>query len=64
MKLGVNIVGVLVFLVGVVWFFQGIGVIKGSFMTGSTQWLLIGLVCVIIGAGLLFYNNRRRQTPA
>ena len=62
MKLGLNIVGVLMALLGLVWFFQGIGVIKGSFMTGSTQWLLIGLVLIIIAAGLLFFNNRRRQS--
>ena len=62
MKLGLNVVGVLMALLGLVWFFQGIGVIKGSFMTGSTQWLLIGLVLVVIAAGLLFYNNRRKQS--
>lgn len=60
MKIGLNIVGVLLFLTGVVWFFQGIGVILGSFMSNTTQWTLIGLLCVILGAGLLFVNNRRQ----
>ena len=60
MKLGLNVVGVLVVLTGVIWFFQGIGVIQGSFMTGAAQWALIGIVCLILGGGLLFYNNRRR----
>ena len=60
MKLGLNIVGVLAVLIGVVWFFQGIGVIQGSFMTGQAQWALIGIVALIIGGGLLFRNNRKR----
>lgn len=60
MKIGLNIVGVLLLLTGVVWFFQGIGVILGSFMSNTTQWTLIGLLCVILGAGLLFVNNRRQ----
>ncbi len=60
MKLLLNIIGVLLFLTGVVWFFQGIGVILGSFMSNTTQWTLIGLLCVVLGIGLLFVNNRRQ----
>jgi F0F1-type ATP synthase assembly protein I len=61
MKIGLNIVGVLLFLTGVVWFFQGIGVILGSFMSNTTQWTLIGLLCIVLGAGLLVVNNRRQK---
>ena len=60
MKIGLNIVGVLLVLVGIIWFLQGIGVILGSFMSNTTQWTLIGLLCVVIGAGLLYLNNRRQ----
>lgn len=60
MKIGLNIVGVILALIGVVWTFQGIGVIKGSFMTDQSQWAIIGIVAIVIGAGLLYYNNRRR----
>jgi len=60
MKIGLNIVGVLLFLTGVIWFFQGIGVILGSFMSNTTQWTLIGLLCIVLGLGLLFVNNRRQ----
>jgi hypothetical protein len=59
-KVLLNIIGVLLFLTGVVWFFQGIGVILGSFMSNTTQWTLIGLLCVVLGIGLLFVNNRRQ----
>jgi hypothetical protein len=60
MKIALNVVGVLLFLTGVVWFFQGIGVILGSFMSNTTQWTLIGLLCVVLGLGLLVINNRRQ----
>jgi hypothetical protein len=59
MKLGLYVIGVLVALIGVVWFFQGIGVIQGSFMSNTTQWTVIGLICVVLGGGLLVYNYRR-----
>ncbi len=35
MKLSINIVAVLLILTGIVWFFQGINVLPGSFMTGQ-----------------------------
>jgi hypothetical protein len=63
MKLALNIFGLLLVGTGVVWLLQGIGVLQGSFMSNSAQWALIGIVVLIIGGGLLFYNNRR-QTPS
>jgi len=58
MKRGLNIVGILLALVGLVWFLQGIGVLQGSVMSNTSQWTVIGLVVVVIAAGLLVYNNR------
>lgn len=60
MKRGLNILGVLLALVGLVWFFQGIGVLQGSVMSSTSQWTVIGLVFVVVGGGLLVYNNRGR----
>ena len=60
MKLGLNVVGILIVLIGVVWFLQGIGVILGSVMSNTTQWTVIGLICVVLGGGLLVYNFRRQ----
>jgi hypothetical protein len=45
--------GLVLVLAGVVFFFQGIGVIGGSFMSGSAKWAVIGAVLVVAGAGLL-----------
>ena len=60
MRVAMNILGVLLLLVGCVWFLQGINVIPGSFMTGQTKWALYGGVSVVAGIGLLISANRRR----
>ena len=62
MKLALNILGVLIVLAGAVWFLQGINVLLGSPMSGTTTWTINGLVAVVIGAGLLIFNNRRRSS--
>ena len=46
-------------IVGVVWFFQGVGVIEGSFMTGEALWAVIGAVCVVAGVALLLTRPTR-----
>jgi hypothetical protein len=40
---------------------QGIGVVGGSFMTGSTAWLVIGVVTVVMGLILLVPRRSRRS---
>lgn len=52
------IAGVVVVLLGGVWTLQGSGVIGGSTMTGSTMWLVIGLVLVAAGAVLIAFGAR------
>jgi membrane protease YdiL (CAAX protease family) len=61
MKWGLNIVGVLLALIGAIWFLQGVGVLQGSVMSNQTQWLVIGLIVLIVGVGLLVYGNRPPQ---
>lgn len=48
-----SIVGGFAVLLGGVWFFQGLGLVRGSFMTGSRLWLFIGLVVALGGFALL-----------
>jgi hypothetical protein len=43
------VTGVVLVLVGAVWFGQGIGAIGGSFMSGEAVWAVIGAVCVLFG---------------
>jgi hypothetical protein len=60
MKIVLNIVGVLLVLMGAVWFLQGINILPGSFMTGQIRWAINGGIGIVIGAGLLFFANRRK----
>lgn len=39
-------------LLGTLWFFQGIGVAKGSVMTGDAFWAVAGVVLVVVAAAL------------
>jgi len=45
--------GLVLLLAGTVFFFQGIGVIGGSFMSGSARWAVIGALLDLAGVGLL-----------
>lgn len=60
MKVVEGVIGVLLVLTGGVWTLQGANVLPGSFMTGSTLWLIIGVVFVVGGIALLFVTFRRR----
>ena len=53
------VVGFLLIAVGFVWFFQGYGALKGSFMTGSPTWMWIGIASAIVGAVLVVRAVRR-----
>jgi hypothetical protein len=61
MRVFLNIIGVLLILVGSVWFLQGINVLPGSFMTGNPQWAINGGIAIVIALGILFWANRRKK---
>jgi hypothetical protein len=54
-----RVLGVLLVVVGIVWIGQGVGVIHGSTMTGSTFWAVVGVLCVIGGVVILGLPRRR-----
>ena len=58
MKSMMSILGVVVFLAGLVWFLQGINLLPGSFMTGDPQWAINGGIAMVIGAALYFIAKR------
>jgi hypothetical protein len=51
MKRVLTVLGVLLVIFGAVWFFQGIDVLPGSFMTGQRRWAVNGGIAA--GAGLV-----------
>jgi type IV secretory pathway VirB6-like protein len=62
MKIGLNILGVLLVALGGIWFLQGINVLPGSFMTGQIRWAVYGGVAFAAGTAILIASNRRRRT--
>jgi hypothetical protein len=52
-------IAVVLIVVGGIWFFQGIGVIEGSFMTGEAVWAVIGAACVVAGVALFLTHPTR-----
>jgi hypothetical protein len=54
--------GAVLVLIGAAWFFQGIGVLGGSSMTGDSTWTVIGTVCGIAGVALLATGLRMRRS--
>jgi heme A synthase len=61
MRSGLVVLGALVLLVGLVWIGQGLGYIKGSFMTGDMKWFWIGAGMVVAGVALGAFSLRRQS---
>lgn len=59
MKLFGTIAGALLMLIGLVWILQGANILLGSVMSGQSQWLYIGIVVAVVGAGLIYFARRR-----
>jgi hypothetical protein len=49
-------------LVGVVWIGQGVGLIRGSFMTGQIEWSVIGGIVAAVAALALWWTARPRSS--
>ncbi len=52
------VIGVLLFLAGVLWILQGLDIVGGSGMSGHAIWAVIGAV-VAIGGAVLFLRTLR-----
>ena len=48
MRTSLALLCLVLFLVGVVWLGQGLGLIHGSFMTGERLWAGIGAACIVV----------------
>jgi hypothetical protein len=55
------VVGVLLIVVGGLWFGQGMGWVGGSVMTGQTFWAVVGPIVALVGVGLAVTGLRARS---
>jgi len=59
MTIARRVLGALLVLTGAVWTGQGLDLIQGSSMTGSTFWAVVGTICIVGGLGLLSWPWRQ-----
>jgi hypothetical protein len=59
MRIVLSVSGVLMVLMGSIWFLQGINILPGSFMTGQLRWAVYGGIAVLLGLAVLIRANRR-----
>jgi hypothetical protein len=52
-KIALVPIGIILMSFGSIWFLQGINILPGSFMTGSSFWAISGGVTDIIGLALI-----------
>jgi hypothetical protein len=62
MRIAVAVLGVVIFLFGLLWALQGFGVVGGSPMSNTTTWSIIGPIVALIGLVLAFGAFRRRKS--
>ncbi|HEX3866884.1 MAG TPA: hypothetical protein VHV78_09035 [Gemmatimonadaceae bacterium] len=58
MRIVGSVFGVLVAIIGIVWFLQGVDVLPGSFMTGQMKWAIFGAIAFVVGVGIFFASRR------
>ena len=56
-----GIAGLVLCVLGAVWIFQGVGVIHGSFMSGRSQYAVLGAAAAVLGIALLGWTARVRR---
>jgi hypothetical protein len=57
------VAGVIVLIAGVVFTLQGFGVLKGSTMSNTTTWSILGPIIAIAGAALVYRGTRPLPDP-
>ena len=54
------IFAILLILAGGVWTLQGLSILPGTFMRGNPQWVINGIITVLVGAGLFWFANQKK----
>ena len=57
-----GIVGLVLCLVGAIWVAQGTGAMRGSGMSGQSEYAVLGVIVIVIGFTLLGWANHLRRS--
>jgi hypothetical protein len=62
MRVALRAVGVLLLLMGIIWFLQGANVLTAgtSFMIGDPHWEYYGACAALAGIALIVFSRRRK----
>ena len=62
MKIALRVIGVLLLLMGPIWFLQGASVLTAgsSPMIGDTRWEFYGGLAALVGAALLVLSRKKK----
>ena len=55
------VAGVVLVLLGLLWTLQGVDVIEGSSMSGTTTWSIIGPIVLLVGVVVMSVGIRGRR---
>jgi hypothetical protein len=56
-----KIFAVLLMLAGGIWALQGLNLLPGTFMRGDPQWVINGMITLLVGVGLFWFANRKNN---
>ena len=56
-----KIFAVLLMLAGGIWALQGLNLLPGTFMRGDPQWIINGMITLLVGVGLFWFANRKNN---
>jgi hypothetical protein len=54
-------IGLVVFAAGAVFTLQGVGVLKGSSMSNTTTWTILGPIIAVVGVVIALRAGRNRE---
>ena len=55
-----KIFAVLLMLAGGIWALQGLNLLPGTFMRGDPQWVINGMITLLVGVGLFWFANQKK----
>jgi hypothetical protein len=61
MKLLWTVIGIVITVIGIVFFVQGLGLLMGSVMTGQLPWAIFGAILILAGIALIVYVDTQRE---